>query len=301
MELLITTEKHNNFSLCLSDYCGKSFDNKDAINLRYTLLLIENGTGIAELDGNFVPYIAPCVLCINEKEHIVIPESDGNNIKAIFFHPSIMNSSLDFETVRIPSDDIPLTVKQDRIMLELLFISRHNKFFGKFNLGPLSSKKISSIYSDFHEQISEQNKENWPCRSRSFIMLIMFLLENLYSDGNFSSEEILETVKQQLHPILLYIYNNYENKITVSDITTRFYISKTALSKLFQDCLGETLMTYINKLRISIASTILRDTLLPINEIMSKVGFHDTVHFFRTFKRYTGYTPSDYREKFGWM
>lgn len=70
---------------------------------------------------------------------------------------------------------------------------------------------------------------------------------------------------------------------------------------MFKDNLDETFLTYLNKLRITMASTILRDTLLPINEIMTRVGFTDTVHFFRTFKKYTGLTPTEYREKYNWM
>lgn len=49
------------------------------------------------------------------------------------------------------------------------------------------------------------------------------------------------------------------------------------------------------------ASTMLRDTMLPINEIMTRVGFCDTVHFLRTFKKYTGDSPSEYRKKYNWM
>lgn len=299
-ERFTTYEKSGKFSFKMDDYCGKAFDNSDVLHTRFSLVFAECGTGMAELDNNPVPYIAPCVFCVNENEHFVIRETEENKIRVIFIHPCVINSSLDFDNVRTLPDDVSVTLSQDKEMLRL-FVTRESDYIGKFSLGPHSAKKFSSLYDSFGELTHEQACENWPCRSRSYLMWLLFLLENLYSVGDYSNEKMLAGVEEKLNPILLYIYNNYDKKIAVSDITEKFFINRTTLSKLFQDNLGETFLTYLNKLRITMASTILRDTMLPINEIMFRVGFSDTVHFFRTFKKYTGFTPSEYREKFNWM
>lgn len=300
MELFTTNDKNDRFSFRMDDYCGTSFDNKEALGLRLSLLYIESGSGIAELDGNSVPYIAPCAFCINENEHIVIPESKDNKLRVIYLHPCIVNDSLDFENIRNFPDDAPMTLRQDRDLLRL-FLIRENDYFGKFNLGPMSAKQFTQLYEVFSELIHKQEYDNWPCRSRSYLLWLLFLLENLYSVGNYANEKILGNVDEKLEPILLYIYHNYDKKITVADITSQFYISRTTLSKLFQENIGDTFLSYLNKLRIKMAATILRDTTLSVNETMFRVGFTDSVHFFRTFKKYTGYTPSEYKEKFAWI
>jgi YesN/AraC family two-component response regulator len=46
------------------------------------------------------------------------------------------------------------------------------------------------------------------------------------------------------------------------------------------------------------ASIMLRETMLPISEILNRVGINDNVHFSRMFKKHMGYTPSGYREKY---
>lgn len=299
-EKFTTYAGDSGYAFCMDDYCGTSFDNRDALNLRFTLLFAEKGSGIAKIDDKSVPFIAPCMFCLNEKEHIIIPEEQGNFFRAIFLHPNVINSSLDFENTRALPCDASITLAQDNELLRLFF-QRENDYIGKFNLGPVSAKKIVSMYKDFHELTHEQNRDNWPCRSRSYLMWLMFLLENLLSVGEYSDEEIIGDVEEKLRPILIYIYNNYDKKITVSDITEKFYISRTTLSKMFRDSVGDSFLTYLNKLRVTMASASLRDTLLPINEIMFRVGFTDTVHFFRTFKKYTGLTPSEYREQYNWM
>ena len=292
--------KTGSFLFHMADFIGSSFDNEGAMGQRLSLVYVENGSGLAMLDGRAVPFIAPCVFCINERERIVIPADEGNRLKVIYLHPCVVNDSLDYENIRNLPASASLTLSQDKELLRF-FLIRENDFIGKFSLGPLSAKQFTSLFGQYHELIREQNDVNWPCRSRSYLLWLLFLLENLYSVGNYSSEQILGEVEEQLNPILLYIYHNYDKKITVSDITSRFYISRTTLSKLFQDNIGDTFLSYLNKLRITMASTILRDTLLPVNEVMTRVGFSDTVHFFRTFKKYTGSSPSEYREKYGWL
>ena len=300
MALFTTDDKDGRFSFCMDDYIGKSFDNSTALNLRFSLVYIEKGTGIAKLNGSAVPYIAPCVFCVNETEHIVIDEAEDNNIRVIYLHPCIINDSLDFVNIRNFPDDAPMTLRQDRDLLRL-FLIRENDYFGKFDLGPLSAKQFTNLYETFNELIRKQEYYNWPCRSRSYLMWLLFLLENLYSVGDYANDKILGGTNEKLHEILVYIYHNYDKKITVADITSQFFISRTTLAKMFQENVGDTFLSYLNKLRIKMAATILRDTSLSVNEVMYRVGFSDSVHFFRTFKKYTDYTPSEYKEKFAWI
>lgn len=299
MELYTTTEKNNKYSIDFSDYQGTSFNNEDAIGLRMTLLLIEEGSGIATINGHAVPYIAPSVFCLHEMEHCIVPESDKSKMKAIFFHPNVINSFLNYENIR--NDDwVALTVSQDKYMLKF-FINRDNQFKGKFSLGSLSAKKIGMLWKEIHDLNSNQPGDNWPCRSRSYLMQLLFFLDNLYEAGLFENEINIEVRQQEFYPILIYVYHNYDRKITVGDITDEFHISRTTFAQMFQKNVGVSFLSYLNKLRITIAATMLRDTLLPVNEIMFRVGFTDQVHFLRTFKKIINMTPSAYREKYNWM
>ncbi|MDD6770863.1 MAG: AraC family transcriptional regulator [Inconstantimicrobium porci] len=81
-------------------------------------------------------------------------------------------------------------------------------------------------------------------------------------------------------------------------MTKKFNMNRTTLSEKFNRLVGETIITYINKLRVNIATTLLRDTRVPISEIMEIVGFNDSSYFFRTFKIYKGQSPKEYRDEY---
>lgn len=299
VERYATYNKQRDFFIAMSDTEGNSFDNKEALGERFVLVMITKGSGIAYMDGYSIPYIAPCLFCVNEKEHFVIPESDELALRAVFFVPNIINSVLNFENVRNLPFGTPFTVVEDRDLIQS-FLVRKEEYHGKYSLGPVSEKKMLKLLDQIHKILTEQ-LVNWPCRSRSYLFEILFFIDNLFDTDHFTYETCLEMADVDFQEILVYVYNNYEKRITVTEITDRFHISKTTLAKMFRTNLNETLLSYLNKLRISMASTMLRDTLLPISEIMTRVGFSDSAHFLRTFKRYTGFTPTSYREKYGWM
>lgn len=299
---LVTYDKYNKyniFSMPMTYYEGNGFDNESALGERFCFILIEKGSGIINLNGKNISFISPVLFCINEKEHIRI-NNINTKVKAIYFHPSIINSALDFKLIREISADLPVTLKQDADMNNF-FINHDDKFIGKISIGPVSFKKFDSLCNQLNIELTKQNRENWPCRSRSYIMEVLFLIENVYIKNDLLEEFVMEEYDENIKCILVYLFNNYNKKITISDLTKEFNINRTTLSKKFSDYVGESIVTYLNKLRITMAAIILRDTKLPITEIMERVGFSDSTHFLRTFKKYMSLTPKEYREKYCWM
>jgi AraC family L-rhamnose operon regulatory protein RhaS len=94
------------------------------------------------------------------------------------------------------------------------------------------------------------------------------------------------------------LHTNYQNKITIEDLTQTFHINRTTLSEKFRASTGMSIKDYLIKLRIKLSAVMLRDTLLPISEIMTRVGFNEAHHFSRMFKRHMDCLPSDYRKEF---
>lgn len=300
MERLTTYARDFDYSLPMQYYEGSFMDNSEALDLRFSFVLIESGSGFFTINGKQYLYMAPCILCMNEKEHVIIEKTDSLKIKIFYFHPLIINSSLDFVTTRKLPEDCSLTLLQDSYWNKF-FVNHASEYYGKISISQITASKLSHLLSSLENEINSQSRENWPCRSRSYFLEALFLLENTFVEDNPFQEPSWEHIDERLCPILLYLYHNYDKKITISEITTLFHINRTTLSQLFQEQLGETFVTFMNKLRITIASQLLRDTKLPISEIMYQVGFHDSAHFLRTFKKLASHSPSDYRKKYCWM
>lgn len=300
MEPFTTYEQNQKFSLAMSYGEGISFNNQSAMGLRFCFVYIANGSGILTVDNRQIAYIAPCAFCINETEHIVIPAMEENQIKILYFHPNIINSMMNYVNVRNLQPDISVTFLQD-VELIKFFLTREETGLETFHLDPFSAKRIQLLLNRFCGQINDQSIPNWPCRSRSYVLELLFFLDHLSTSESYSSEQYLGQIDEEFYPILLYIYQNYEQKITITDMSEKFGINRTSLSLMFQKNLGESFVSYLNRIRITSASNMLRDTLLPVSEIMDRTGFHDSAHFLRTFKKYNGISPSGYREKYCWM
>ena len=94
-----------------------------------------------------------------------------------------------------------------------------------------------------------------------------------------------------------YIDNNYLTHISLNEISSRFYINKFYLTRLFKNTYGETINSYINNKRITKAKELLRFSDLSINVISKECGYEDNNYFSRIFKSIEDITPKDYKKK----
>jgi AraC-like DNA-binding protein len=101
-----------------------------------------------------------------------------------------------------------------------------------------------------------------------------------------------ELVKEIGH----YIRTNFDQPLSSEDISSKFFISKSHLRRLFKNMVGITLGKYIRKSRIHHAASLIDSTDYTLTEIADKCGFDSLYSFSRTFKAELGQSPSNYRK-----
>lgn len=74
-------------------------------------------------------------------------------------------------------------------------------------------------------------------------------------------------------------------------------VNASYLSTLFKKETGSTLTEYVNRRRIDQAIFLLNSTTMQIQSIAQYCGIPDVNYFTKTFKKYIGKTPKDYREE----
>ena len=95
-----------------------------------------------------------------------------------------------------------------------------------------------------------------------------------------------------------YISRNYMNDtLSVKDISSHVYLSTSYVCTFFKSETGQTLNQYLTEFRMEKAKQLLSDPRYKISEISSKVGYTDGNYFGKSFKKYSGFSPSEYREK----
>jgi two-component system response regulator YesN len=76
------------------------------------------------------------------------------------------------------------------------------------------------------------------------------------------------------------------------------YLNPSYLSRLFKKETGQSLSDYIGQVRMEEARRLLSQTNMKIVQVAEESGYRNVSHFAKMFKRMTGVTPQEYRNKF---
>jgi len=96
----------------------------------------------------------------------------------------------------------------------------------------------------------------------------------------------------------MFIEENYQKRITVDELASRFALSRRNLERRFKKATANTTVEYIQRVKIEAAKMSLESSRETINEVMYKVGYTDSKAFRTTFKKITGLSPLEYRTKY---
>lgn len=95
-----------------------------------------------------------------------------------------------------------------------------------------------------------------------------------------------------------YIENNVTEKISVEDLSSMYAIGRRHFERRFKKATNNTPVEYIQRVKIEAAKKQLESTPKNVNEVMYDVGYTDAKAFRTVFKKITGLSPIDYRNKY---
>ena len=96
-----------------------------------------------------------------------------------------------------------------------------------------------------------------------------------------------------------YIAEHCAEKLSLQEVADHCFISQWHLSKLLNGHLGQTFYDLLNAERMHRAKEMLENPALRISEIAERVGYADTAHFSRVFKKLEGISPGEWRNLHG--
>ncbi len=112
----------------------------------------------------------------------------------------------------------------------------------------------------------------------------------------FDKEQVTDSTKL-IKEIKRYINDNISSEITLNTIATRFHMNLFYISHLFKKETSMNFLDYLTSQRVERAKELLEDIDSKIYEVAIMVGYNDQRYFSQVFKKYTGYTPKEYRNK----
>ncbi len=95
-----------------------------------------------------------------------------------------------------------------------------------------------------------------------------------------------------------YIEQNFQEKITVDELSDNLGVGRRTFERRFKKATSNTVVEYIQRVKIEAAKKQLESGRKTVNEVMYDVGYTDTKAFRDVFKKITGMSPVDYRNKY---
>ncbi|KLT67148.1 AraC family transcriptional regulator [Pedobacter sp. BMA] len=147
-----------------------------------------------------------------------------------------------------------------------------------------------SIYYREYQQLNnaQSQSEYFETQGILFQLLSKFIpLGNSHDNKSIVPSKIMETVN--------YIHLNLNKNLTVGLLAKEAGYHPDYFSRVFERYTGDRPIAYINEKRIERAQYLITTTVKSLEEIASETGFDGMAYFFRTFRRFTGITPTKYR------
>ena len=98
-----------------------------------------------------------------------------------------------------------------------------------------------------------------------------------------------------------FIENNIQEKITIEDLSDLVLLGRRSFERRFKVATNNSVLEYINRVKMEFAKRSFESSRKNINEVMFEVGYTDTKAFRTIFKKITGLTPVEYRNKYNKM
>lgn len=171
------------------------------------------------------------------------------------------------------------------------------EFLRKIN----SIKDMGFVYKN-ERLIQRANELIQVLKSEDVLGISIKALDLIYDITMEKTSEIRKSYQkdERSEEIILieeFIKENLDKDITLDLLTKKFKISKSNLNNKFIRKFQYTPIKYLNNLRMMKAEEILMNTDKNITEISMELGVTSPSNFTRSFKKFTGLSPSEYRKK----
>mgnify|MGYP002519108772 CR=1 FL=1 len=100
----------------------------------------------------------------------------------------------------------------------------------------------------------------------------------------------------RLREILLFIHDHYAEKITLEDMASAAFVSKSEVLRCFKNIMEQSPFEYLKNYRLRNAAYMIQNTADSINTICGLCGFDDHSYFSKAFKAAYGCSPRDFRK-----
>ncbi|MBM3115854.1 helix-turn-helix domain-containing protein [Jeongeupia naejangsanensis] len=261
---------------------------------RFAFCFVSAGSARVDIGGASQLVAAPTVLLLDEALRPTFDAARGLRCESVVFHPGVVNDA--FEPAALRAGSYVGTAMQDADVLDP-FIST-SPLRRCVALSPALAGQTAATLTQMRTLLTHQDDVRWPCRARAAWIALLF---GLRAAWEASDPAPLLPADARIARALQWVHDHYAESFTVDALARITGCNRTTLNEGFRAHTGNSVRAYVVALRMRAASQLLRDTLIPVGDVMAKVGYDNPSHFSRTFRTVTGLSPGAYRQRECWM
>lgn len=214
----------------------------------------------------------------NQRHSIICNERTAPNIIIIGFE---CDSPVLDELTHAP---LSLTDELQRMLAEIIKEARA-VYLPPYNVPNQKNMKKRKTFAFGSDQLIKDYLQ---------IFLIKCLRLKATQKAGSVTQKVSARNKTQIYEIREYLNENFRQRITIEELCFLFNTNKTSLSVAFQQAFGQTIVDYLNKLRVDYTKSMLREGNYTLTQIADSMNM-SSVHYLTTlFKRIARMTPTEY-------
>ncbi len=131
-------------------------------------------------------------------------------------------------------------------------------------------------------------------QASGYMQLLLHRL-GLANTGRLKAETAgSSSMERQISRAISWFQLQYAQPLSIDHIARSLGYHRTHLSKMFRTVTGLSPMQYLLRIRMERAAQLLQEGELSVKQVASFVGYNDALYFSKQFRKWSGFTPSDY-------
>ena len=180
-------------------------------------------------------------------------------------------------------------------------VSRFHKTNSLFNFKTTRKfrldEKCIKYFTDFMSEIRNPSDEVKLRNRYLFSLIFLSITELLESEGDVCIEKPDIDFDKRFLEIENYIYSNYMNDITLSDIAEKIHLCERQLNRILKAHTGHSFKDILFQQRMWTARELLADDKIKISDIPGLSGFKSYSGFYTSVKKFWGVSPHELRNR----
>ena len=250
----------------------------------HELVIILSGDGVHWVEGIEFPVTAGDVLLVQGNQEHYFKELNELTFYNVMFK---------VDELKLPIDEL----KKIPGYHAMFILSPKSNLKQKYeNMLHLSRKPLAYVQTILDGMIDEAQQKNPGFEASLYFKLIELIVylsrQYAHMDTGARGQSL-----QRVTKVIGEIEGNYQKQWKLAELAKIACMSEGNLMRIFKEATEQSPIDYLIHLRIQKAMGFLRNTNMQITEIAYNIGFNDSNYFTRHFKKISGQSPRQYRQK----